>query len=120
MIERGKTGFRRRANPTSRMYVRVVYCPNDRELEIPLYDPDSYFDKKSFAGTLMDGSYPSGMSVTMTYGNGRKNFVICDIVPMGPCLRQCDPDGFLVSSGIILRPCGSATSPKLERIYGLL
>ena len=118
-IERGKTGFRRRANPTSRMYVRVVYCPNDRELEIPLYDAACYFDKKSFTGALMDSSYPSGMVIAMNYKEKRHNFVVCNIAPIGPCLRQCDIQGLLVSGGIMLQPCGSFTSPRLERIYGL-
>ncbi len=117
-IKRGKTGFRHRANTASRMYVRVVYCPDDKELAMPLYDPDSFFDKKSFAGTLMDSSYPSGMVVTLHYKQERRNFLVCNIMPMGPCLRQCDVHGFLISGGIMLRPCGPFTSPRLERTYG--
>ena len=120
MTLRGKTGFRRKANATSNMYVRVVYCPDDIELQIPMYGIGSFFDKKSFAGTLMEKGYPSGMIVTMSYKKGRAHFVVCDINLTGPCLRQCDLDGYLIPNGIILIPCGSSTSPRLERIYELL
>ena len=117
MTIRGKTGFRRRANATSVMYVSVVSCPADSVIGIPFYDPGSYFDKKSFAGTLMDASYPSGMIIGMSYKKKRYNFVVCDIGLTGPCLRECGKDGFLVSGGVMLIPCGSQTSPRLKRIY---
>jgi len=112
---RGKTGRRRRATYASEAYVRVLSCPDDEEIDAVIYDPYSCFDKKTFAGTLMDGSWPSGMVIVMHVGGGLKSFVVCNPESLGPCLRQCDGDGFMIEGGMVIVPRGSQTSPELEQ-----
>jgi hypothetical protein len=118
MTVRGKTGFRRKASAKSEAYVQVLYCPHDRDIDTRIYERGSYFDKKTFSGTLMDCSFPSGMIVRLEH-NQKWYILMVAHIDGAPRLRQCDTDGYLVSSGVIFEPCGSQTSPALRRRYGL-
>lgn len=105
--------YRNPKRDTQHSFVTVVKCPNDCELEVPLYDPGRAFDRTSFAESLRDGCFPYGMVVSLAVKKRKYTFMVYSR-RCGECyLHECDGE-YLIEGGVEMVVVGGDGSGRLR------
>lgn len=114
---------RRKPHVGYKGYIRIVRCPVDPEIGVPMYENGNHFDRATFATTLISGYYPCGMIVRTFWLGAWIECMVYKDKDGEPYLHECDKDGFLVEDGEEIRISGTASSarfviPKCEERVG--
>lgn len=103
---------RRKPHSGYRGYIRIIRCPTDPELGIPIYEVGSHFDRATFATTLICGYYPCGMIIRTFWLGAWIDCMVYKDKDDVPYLHQCDADGLLVEDGEQIRISGTVNSAR--------